>query len=189
MDSLYPVNQNTYNSYNNKSDAFSYYNSLSRKDKVTILMSKISKEKQSVWSIKDYEDMLLPQKDTLTLNNNKPHEPITKNEKNNHLKMSPEDQHGKNQAYQSPPPPLNQDTKERLQRSEKAMQDFNLEDQVSTAVRKTKEIVQSKDQSFSKRNSAKNFIGNYKPKSKVHKIANDPKIEKESDRCNLCIII
>lgn len=177
----------------NKSDQFSHLGSLSRKDKVSMLMSKISIGKQSIWSIKDYEDMLIPENQIGYANNdniNTNNDLVGVNEKTNKLIMSQDDGPNKNLAYLSPPPPLNQATKTRLEKSEQAMMHFNLDDQANNVSRKTKEVFDKFEEAGSKRNSKRNSQINIKRenKPKVKSRPTDAKVEKEDSRCNPCSI-
>ena len=188
LNSVYSNNQNNFGSFN-KNDMSHQYKSLSRKDKVSIIMSKISKEKQSIWSIRDYEDILKPIEEVpYNDKNNINSEQLSNNEKNNKLMMSSEEGPNKNLAYLSPPPPLNQETKVRLQRTEKTMMNFNLDDQAITASRKTKENLENIEEPRSKRNSDVKFSREYKAKGKGKAVKNDAKLEKENNKCNLCQI-
>jgi len=156
-------------------------------------MSRISIGKQSLWSIKDYEDMLVPENQIGYANNdniNTKNDLVGVNEKTNKLIMSQDDGPNKNLAYLSPPPPLNQATKTRLEKSEQAMMHFNLDDQANNVSRKTKEVFDKFEEAGSKRTSKRNsqIVIKKENKPKVKSRPTDAKVPREDDKCNKCNI-
>jgi hypothetical protein len=104
----------------------STFSTFSKKEKLSILLSKISREKQSIWSIRDFEEVF-----------------ITTHEESNQerprifpeLPEKPTDigtinrEYKEINAYFSPPPPLPNVTKNMLGDSKEVSSNFNLEEQ------------------------------------------------------------
>ena len=104
----------------------SYNSSLFKKEKLSILLSMISREKQSIWSIRDFEEVFTTTQKQSTIDRPQTFPEIQ--EKATDIRTINREFKEIN-AYFSPPPPLPNVTKNMLGDTQEVSTNFNLEEQ------------------------------------------------------------
>ena len=157
----YGVASYTSNSSNNK---MAFSTNLSRKEKMSIYLSKISREKQSLFSIREFEEIFsLPRGGAYYQDNSSRNDGVYDN--NN---VKPKQNDNNNIPYLSPPPPLPNRTKTKLEITERESKGFNLEE--PTYYNYTNHIIEPKKHNLQNKGDSK---------------LDDKKVS----QCDLCVIL